>query len=345
MKAHRSLPVLGLVLLCACDDPGGPRITGSEFGVVVTSIDRVLHIFSVDSPQAAVPVGLGPAGSPVSLAVRKQYAVVPLGTLPAAAVVDLAQRRVARTVPLPANSGATGAAFLNDSMALVANTNLNSVTPINILRGTAAAAIAVGTFPQFILTSGDTTFVVNGELVDFQPTRNGTISVLTGTPLRVVATIQLSGTNPGSAAIGRDGLLYVVNSGSFSQNDGSLSVIDRRTLQEVRRETGFGDFPGAVAAGADGRLYIASFGYGVAVWDPNIRNFLRAPTAAVQPGGIAGASGVGIDEDGRVYALKPDCSNPSTVFRLSASFAVERQIAVGICPFSIGFTRFEEGTP
>jgi DNA-binding beta-propeller fold protein YncE len=345
MYANRGLVALSLLLLCACEDPEAPRITGSEFGVVVSSIDRVLHIFSVDSPQAAVPVGLAPEGSPVTLAVRKQFAVVPLGTFPAAAVVDLAQRRVVHTVPLPTNSGATGAAFLNDSIALVGNPNLNTVTPINILRGTAAAAIRVGTFPQFILATGDTAFVVNAELVNFQPARNGTISVITGTPPQVVATIPLIGTNPGSAAVGRDGLLYVLNSGSYGQNNSVLSVVDRRTLQEVMGATGFGDFPGAVAAAGDGRLYIASFGYGVAVWDPGTRNFVRAPTAAVQPGGIAGASGLGIDEDGRVYVLKPDCSNPSTVFRLNAAYVVEREIAVGICPFSIGFTRFQPTTP
>lgn len=330
-----------LVALAACDDTQGPdTLTGREFGVVVNSQDRTLSLFSVDSAQNATSVGLGPDGSPVTVAARRQFAIVPMGVFPAAVVVNLSQRSVAHSIALPANSGATGAAFLNDSIALVASPNLNNVTPINVLRGTSGTAISVGGYPQFIIASGDTAFVLNAELgPNFNPVRNGRVSVITGSPARVVATIDLSGTNPGSATIGRDGLLYVLNSGSFGQADGSVSVIDRRTLRELRHETGFGDFPGAIAAGGDGRLYIAAFAYGVVVWDPAARSFVRGLQAAVQPGGIGSASGVGADGSGRIYSLKPDCRNPSSAFRLTNAFAVEREINVGICPITITFTR------
>ena len=332
--------VLASACLMACDDPQGVGTAeGTELAVVISSIDRVLTAFPVDSLQATFQVGLGPAGSPVNVALRKQFAVVPLGVFPGAAVIDLRQRRLVSTIPLPANSGATGAAFLNDSIALVGNTNRNSVSPINVLRGTAGAEITVGTFPQAIITSGDTAFVLNAELgPDFEPKRSGTVTVLTGSPLRVIATIDLTGLNPGAAAVGRDGLLYIVNSGSFSTANGSLSSVDRRTLREVRHDAGFGSFPAAVAAGADGSLIVASFSYGLAVWNPTTHAFMRSPAAAVQPGGIPSTSAVGVDSRGRLYALKPECAGPSKAFRLTATFAIESEANVGNCPIAIGFT-------
>jgi hypothetical protein len=168
--------VLASTLLLACDDPQGVNETaqGTELAAVISSVDRVLTAFPVDSPQAAFQIGVGPAGSPVTIALRKQYAVVPLGVFPGVAVVDLRLRRLVSTIPLPANSGATGAAFLNDSIALVGNTNRNSVSPVNVLRGTAGAEITVGTFPQAIVASGDTAFVINAELgADFERSVTG----------------------------------------------------------------------------------------------------------------------------------------------------------------------------
>jgi hypothetical protein len=328
-------------VLVACD--GAPVLVevprSQEVAVVVTSRDRALTVIPIDSLGGSYSIGLGPDGSPVSVAVRGNLAVVPMGALPAAVVVDLAQRRVNTTIALPLNSGATGVAFVNDSIALVGNTNLNSVTPINVRRGTSSAAIAVGAFPQAMISSGDTVFVLNAELgPDFNPRRSGTISVIAGNPLRVVRTIDLTGLNPSAAIWGRDGLLYVVNSGTFATPSGSLSVVDWRSPRETRHD-GFGSFPGGIAAGADGRVYVASFNYGLAVWDPVTRAFVRAPSSAVQPGGIASSAGVGVDSRGRVYSLKPECRNPSAVFRLTATFGVEREFNVGICPIAIAFTR------
>jgi hypothetical protein len=337
----RQFSVALLLIAAACDDSSGPATpSGQEFAVIVSSSDRLLTVFPVDSPQNVFTIGVGAAGGPVTVAARKQFAVVPLGTFPAAAVVDLVQRRVAFTVPLPPGSGATGVAFVNDSIALVANSSLNTVSPINVLRGTSGTAIAVGNYPQAIVSSGDTAYVMNGELgPNFQPLGPGKVSVITGNPLRVVGTVNLTGNNTSAGAVGRDGLLYVINPGAFGQGNGSLSVVDRRTFTETRHDTGFGEFPGALAASPDGRLYIAAFGYGVAVYDPAARAFVQTPATAIKPGGIAGASGVGIDSSGRVYTLKPDCRNPSSVFRLNSNLTVEREFPTGICPIGIVFTR------
>jgi hypothetical protein len=283
---------------------------------------------------------LGPDGSPVSLAVRGEVAVVPLGAVPAAAVVDLRGARLLRTIPLPAGSGATGVAFLNDSIALVANSNLRSVSPINVRTGERGVDLTVGRFPQAIASVGDTAYVINGELgPDFQPVGPGSVSVIAGSPLHVLKTIPLSGTNPGAAAIGGGGRVYVVNSGRFGQSEGSLSVLDRGSLTELSHHTGFLSFPGSVAVDDGNHVYVGGFGIGLLVWDSQSGTFIRGANDPVTPGGVASTSGVGVDSEGRLYALEPECGASSVALRLTASYSVETEIPVGICPITIAFTR------
>ena len=59
---------------------------------------------------------------------------MPLGLDNAVAVVDLVDAKVVQTIPLPDNSGATGSAIVDDSIAFVANPNLNTVSRVNYLR-------------------------------------------------------------------------------------------------------------------------------------------------------------------------------------------------------------------
>jgi DNA-binding beta-propeller fold protein YncE len=341
--AHSALlvPVIATILAaCGEDDGSGPPATPeTELAVVLNSVDRSLTVFAVDSPDAHFPIGLGPEGSPVALAVRGARVVVPMGIVPAAVVVDLEQRAVVHSIALPENSGATGAAFIDDTLALVTNPNRNSVSVINVLRGTAGEEIEVGEYPQAIVAVGDTAYVINARLgPEFAPTGPGTITVLAGVPPAVIDMIELSGLNPGDGAAGADGRLYVVHSGRFGEGDGSLSVVDRGTRAEHRHHTGFGEFPGAIALGNGGRTYIASFGYGIAVWDATTTSFIRSPANAIAPGGVPSSSGVGVDGDGRVYAFEPECTQAARVFRLTASYEVETEVPVGVCPIAIAFT-------
>lgn len=341
----RLLPRLLLVLLlallpasCGDDGPTGPpEPEGVETGVVVNSIDLTLTLFPVDSADATRTVELGSDGSPVGVAIRDGLAVVPMGTVPTARVVDLATGEIVRTVSLPDGSGATGVAFANDSIAVVANPNLDTASPVNVRSGTAGEEITVGTFPQGVIRVGDRLFVLNARLgSDFQPEGPGTLTVLSPT-LTVVDSVQLSGENPGGAAVGPDGRLYVVNSGRFGESNGSLSVVDPETLEEVEHHTGFGDFPGPPAFGPDGLLHVPSFSYGVAIWDPAADAFTLAPADAVTPGGVGSTPAVGFDGRGRLHATAPDCSEPTVTYRLDAAFEVDTQISVGTCPVDIAF--------
>lgn len=340
---HRAAALLILVvsLLTACEGdllPGPETPEAAELAVVVNSTERSLTVFPVDEPTGAYTIGVAPEGSPVSVAARGRFAVVPLGTYPFAAVVDLEAREVTHTVALPAGSGATGAAFINDSIALVANSDLNSVSPVNVLRGTVGAPIAVGNYPQAIEVVGGLAYVINAELESWAPTGPGTITVIDGS-LAVVGTIALSGLNPGSAALGDGGRLYVLHSGSWGANNGSLSVVDLATRKEISHHTGFGDFPGGIAA-APGRVLVALYGSGVLEWSPATATFTRGLDNPLTPATVPPISALGFDSDGRLYVLDPgDCMGPGRAYGISAAGEVEVEVRTGACPYAVAFRK------
>ncbi len=342
---------MGVLFLAACGGDGTEPLPPetAEVGVVLGSVDRSLTVFEVENPTQTRIVGVGLDGSPVSLAVRGNLAAVPLGIVPAVAVVDLKEAELLRTVGLPTGSGATGVAFLNDSIILVANPDLNSVTPVNVLAGTRGSNIEVGRFPQAIVVEGGRAFVLNAELAldpatGFPvPDGPATVSVIDIESLTVTSAIQLSGENAGAGVVGPDGRLYIVNSGSFGLANGSLSVVNLTSVSEVGHHTGFGDFPGSLALGLSFRAFVGAFSYGVVVWDTSLDAFIRGPADALTSGGVASTSGVGFDGAGRLYTLTPGfCDGPGTADRHDGMFEVDVTISVGICPFAIAFTTIEE---
>ena len=343
LRRLAALSLLALPALAACVGPDGDDgvtptpITDAQ--VVLNSVDNSLTVFPEGA--AAYTIGLGPQGSPVSMAVRNQYVVVPLGNYPFAAVVDLSLGRVAHTVALPANSGATGVDFLNDSIAVVANSNLNTVTPVNVRRGTAGAQAPVGDYPQAVVRIGAQLFVLNAELDEnFFPAKNGTITVLNGA-LQFVKTIQLSAKNPTAAALFGT-TVYVLNAGTFGGNNGSLSAVPAALLEERAVFTGFGEFPGSIALAPSGNFHVAVYGKGVLVWNPTLELFVRDLENPVVPGGSLPVSAVAFDPEGWMHTLHPGtCQAPGQDVRSSpSSGSVQEQLNTGVCPFATGFTTF-----
>lgn len=335
------------VLGTGCSDGGTP--TGPdpvvnepiEVGVVVGSVDLSLTVFDVDSPSMSRTVGLGADGSPVGVALRGSIAAVPMGIAPVLVVVDLSGTPSTSSIALRPGSGATGADFANDSIVVVANPDLNTVTPVNITSGTLGDDIAVGVFPHFVRTIGNRIYVLNANLENFAPAGPSSVTVLNSVTLAVIATVQLSGENAQSAAAGPDGRLYVVNSGTFFGDNGTVSVVDLSTNEEVGHHAGFGDFPGSLAFGADGNVYVSSFSYGVAAWNPASATFVRGPDNPIDPASEGSASGLGFDSKGRLYVLSPECQLPSSANRATGSFALDVGIPVGICPLAIGFAEVD----
>ncbi len=348
MKTTMKNTMMAVILagFVACDGSSsfGPDIPGdAEVGVVLNSIDRTLTVFEVDRPDNSFTIGLGFDGSPVGFAVRGSTVVIPMGLLPEVAIVDLDERFVVRRAELPLNSGATGVAFIDDDTVLVGNPGLDSVSPVNVRTGNVGAQILVGLFPEFIVSDGQRAYVINAELGDdFVPVRSGTVSVIDIASLEVIETIELSGENSAGAALAPDGRLFVVNRGRFGDRDGSLSVVSTAALTETEHHSGFDEFPSGVEFSPGGQVLVVSTEYGVAVWDPEAREFIRDPFNPVTPGGNRSSAGVGFDNDGTPYTLELECSEPADVFRLSEDLVLERTIRVGTCPFDIAFTTLEE---
>jgi hypothetical protein len=342
-RFFRRLAPLALVLAAACkgDSPNEPEIA-ERLVLTVNSVERSLSLVPVDGRDVqARTVGLGAQGTPTGAAARGAYAVVPMGTYPFAAVVNLRTGTLASTIALPAGSGATGAEFVNDSIAVVANSGRNTITPVNVLRGTAGAEIAVGTFPQAIASDGARIYVLNSNLVNFTPAGPGSVTVLDDR-LRVVRTVQLSGINPAAAAFAGN-RLYVLNSGSFGGNNGSLSVVNLQTLAEESHVTGFGEFPSSLAAAPNGELFVGIYGTGIVVWSPQSRTFRVPLDEPILPAGSGIVSGMGFDYAGRLHTADPgSCQTRGSLHRLESDGDAERTVQVGICPFGIAFADVPE---
>ena len=148
----RVILTLACLALCsACADTNAPAPEPTEALLAVNSTANTLSIVPVDNPAAAVQVQLGgTTPTPVGVSALGRTAIVPLGLDNAVAVVDLIDARVTRTIPLPDNSGATGSAIVDDSIAFVANPNLNTVSRVNYQEGTTTEK-GVGIYPEGII--------------------------------------------------------------------------------------------------------------------------------------------------------------------------------------------------
>ncbi|MEX0980337.1 MAG: hypothetical protein WDZ89_04535 [Gemmatimonadota bacterium] len=331
--------VAAVTFLAACEsDSIRPApVNASEVGIVLNSVELSLTIFPVEDPTSTVTVGLGADGSPVGFSARNGLVAVPMGTYPAVAIVDIADGVVLRSIGLPEGSGATGSAFLNDSILLVGNPGLNAVSPVNVLRGTRGESIPTGTYPQAVVVHDGTAFVLNAELGDdWQPARTGTVTVLDGATLDVRNLIELSGENPAGGVV-VDGMLHVLNAGRWGENSGTLSVVDPAGEEEVDFVEGFGDLPGTLAAGPGGVLSFTSWSFGLGLWDTGSASFIRSPENAISIGGVPSAAGSGFDASGRLYALAAECQNAAVALRLDANFETDVEIPVGVCPAHVDF--------
>lgn len=351
-SAARSSTLVSLALLlvlAGCSDgaptQADPPADASDLAVVVNSVEVTLTLFDPDEPETSrrtVELGV-PDATPVGASIQGELALVPMGVVPTAAVVDLSSGLVTRSVALPSGSGATGSIFVNDSMALIANPMRGTVSPVNVRTGSVGEEIPVGNSPSGFVRAGDRIAVVNAELVNFEPVRTGSLTVLDAQELQALGTVELSGENSGAAQVSPDGRILVLNSGRFGEASGSLSVVDLELMSEVEHHEGFGEFPGGLAVAGNGRVFVSSWGYGVAVWDLNTGLFERAPDDAIAPGGVPSAAGLAVDAEGRLYSLSPDCSEPGQVHRLGPDFQVEVSVPVGVCPVYLDFAYIEEG--
>jgi YVTN family beta-propeller protein len=352
---------LSLLALTACDDSSTGRDAGfldgtdddPEIGVVVNSLAKSVTLFQAGSPDTRrqIPLGASDLITPTTAAIRGRRAAVPLGGGASVAVVDLDAARVERVFTFPAGN-ATGVAWLDDNSVVAANLVDDYVGKFTLDQpGTVITDVVdVAPAPTAVLTVGDRLFVVSSNLDEnFQPLGDGIVTVLDGATLDAVGTVTV-GRNPQYAALGPDGKVYVVNSGSFGvDTEGSVSIVDPTTLAAEATVPGFGSFPVAITVDADGMAYVSSFDYGTVVWDTRTRTFVRGPDAPLcapvqSTGTCRGAADATVSEDGTVYqAFFGTQTLPAQIFLYrgpSYELADSIGIGAGTGPISVDVQSF-----
>lgn len=344
-RPHQLLAaLLGLSFLGACAETSPSAPPPEEVLLVVNSTEASLSIVPVENPVAAVKVPLGGTSpTPVGVSARNGIALVPMGLDNSVAVVDLGRAQVVRSIPLPANSGATGSAIVDDSLGYVANPNLNTVTRVNYRTGD-TASVKVGVYPQGIVYTRGKLFVLNGNLVNFVQAGPSWITVVdpvTNAKASGGDSIALAD-NPGNAgfgAVGNDGELYVVSTGSYSQPEGRLSIVRPVDRVEELSIAGWGTAPGNVAAGVGDTIYISSYSEGIMAFDISKRVVVRGAGNGVS---LPLNAAVEVDDEGRVYGASiGPCSGgvPGTIHVYRGDLSAITSFPVGECPVGLAVTR------
>jgi hypothetical protein len=343
MMRRHSFAALAVIALAVttlaqgCADTNAPLPDPEEVLLAVNSTANTLSIVPVESPNSAVAVPLGgTTPTPTGVSAREGVAIVPLGLDNAVAVVDLRAAAVMRTIPLPDSSGATGSAIVDDSIAYVGNPNLNSVSRVNYLTGT-TSEVPVGVYPSGLIFTRGKVFVINANLDEtFSPAGPSWLTIIdpaTNGEAIGVDSIALTGEgNASYAAVGSDGLLYVMNTGDYFSGEGRLSVVDPLARAEVASFAGFGTGPGNVAADADARVFVSSYSEGVMEFNLDSNKVVRGAGQGVP---IPSNATVAVDSKGRVYAIEAGSCSGGKVGKahvLDAKLEETGTISLGECP-------------
>jgi hypothetical protein len=333
---HRILSLslgLGAVGLLGCAETAAPPPAPVEVAVVLNSGGATLSLIPVAAPTQISTVPLGASDvEPVSVATRGGTAVVPLRGRGAVAVVDLRQQQLVNTIKLQPGAVVAGAALVDDSIAYVSSSNLNTITRVDLVTGD-TASLAVGNTPQQVTFTRGRLLVLNANLDSLgKPAGESWISVVdpaAGDRGALIDSIPLIG--PGNAefsAVASDGLVYVVQVGDPSIDEGRLSVVDPVRRQELASFGGFGFGPGDLTADGGDRLLISSRTEGLMEFDTAERAILRGEGNGVP---VPANTGVAVDSQGRVYALESGCSENGVLHLLRTDFTEIRSVPVGQC--------------
>ncbi len=339
----RRLIFLALTLATGCSDALEQKSSAGQVIGVVNANDRTLSVISANDFTVTTRSWQMGGATPRTIDGRGHVFLVPLGaadavgvnlffTCPPGALSLCVQPDYA--MRLPPGSGATGVAIQDDSIAWVANPNLNTVTRVNYFNGD-TTSIAVGVYPQAVAIVGTRVFVVNGNLSGATPAGPSWLTSFDCCGVRTTDSIPLTGANARFAVVGDDSLLYVIAAGHGAAADGKLSIVDPIARTEVAVLNGLGERPGAMAFHPTGsRLLIASLTEGILEVNTSIRAITRGPGNGVKPGG-QGVAGLAIDLRGRVYAVDPvGCVVPGVVHVLTAppDYHEIKTVPVGNCP-------------
>ena len=300
---------------------------------MLNTTGATLSLVPVAAPAQVSTIPLGESDvQPVSVTSRGGTALVPLRGRDAIAVVDLRRGMLVNTIALAPGSGVAGAALISDSIAYVSNASANTLTRVDLSTGD-TASVAVGTTPQQLTFTRGRLLVLNANLDSLgKPAGESWISVVDpgiGLAGAVVDSVPLIG--PGNAqfsTVAGDGLVYVVQVGDPTVDEGRLSVVDPVGRQEVASFGGFGFGPGDLTDNGADQLLISSRTEGLMEFDTTDRKIVRGQGNGVA---IPANTGVAVDSQGRIYALEAGCSGHGTLHVLRPNFTEIRAVTVGQC--------------
>ena len=337
---------LAVILAAGCSDALEQKSSTGQVIGVVNGGDRTLSLISATDFTVSRRDWQRASATPSTIDGRGNVFLVPLGQADAVAVDRVLGpcgsgalcAQPDYVLPLAAGSGATGVSIQDDSIAWIANPNLNTVTRLNYVSGD-TVSVAAGVYPQAVAIVGTRVFVVNSNLVGSTPVGPSWLTSFECCSVGTPDSIPLTGTNAGFATVGDDSLLYVIASGHAGAADGKLSIVDPKSRAEIAVLNGLGESPGAAAFHpAGGRLLISSLAEGILEVNTSSRTVTRGPGNGVKPGGHR-ISGLAIDLRGRVYAVDQlPCAEfnavPSYLHVLSAppDYREIHTVAVGSCP-------------
>ena len=334
------IPILaltaGAALMAGCAEPNPQLPPPEEVLVVANSTTPSLSVAAISptGPEGIVPLS-GTSVSSIAAFGPILVASFPLDD--AADVVALDGLQLRMTVALPAGSGATGTAVLNDTVAYVANPNLNTITRIDLVTGD-TASLAVGTYPQGLIGTRGSLFVINGNvmlcaqpggLCSLGPSWLTVVDPETNDLATGIDSIPMVG--PGNAryaAVGTDGLLYVMNRGVDTES--RLFIVDPVERREVASFGGFGTNTGQIASDLGERILISSPTDGVMAFNTRTRTVDRGTGNGVA---VPDNSGLAADGSFRAYAVQSGgCGGTAgQAVVLDSALAPIGSVPVGMC--------------
>jgi hypothetical protein len=354
-----AMAAVGVAFACSNDimNPVAPGFLGGttdnhEIGVVVHSTGKAVTLFQVGSPttQKLIPLGTSSTVTPTGFSLAGRRMAVPLGNAASVALIDLETQSITRFYTFAAGN-ATGSVFVDDTTIVAANPNSSLLGKMTVGQTSDAIAttVPVCNGPTAVAAAAGRVFATCANLdANFNPKDNGIVTIVDAKTFTVLGNVTTGGTNSTDAAVGPDGLLYVLNTGDFVGN-GSLTIIDPATRQAVKTVENMGVGPGAISIDKNGLAYISSFFAGTLVWNTKTRAFVRGPDNPVcarigTTTDCRGAFATTTGNDGSVYQAFFGSSSqglPPAIFIYAPNtFALRDSVAVAAGPAAIQVRSF-----
>ncbi|HSE28096.1 MAG TPA: hypothetical protein VLA95_07670 [Gemmatimonadales bacterium] len=338
---RRAAPLLAAGLV-ACAEVADPLPPPEALLLVPDSATAELAVRPILAPEDVAVLPLGPGATPTGVATRGGLAALPLGSGDQVVVIDLALGTVLREVDFPVGAYPSAAAFASDTVLFVALAGIDRVGRVSLVTGD-TSSMAVGVDPRGLAFTRGRLFVLNANTEPCAGTADrcarGPSWITAIDPAEFAGagtpdSIGLPGAvNATTATVGIDGQLYVVAAGDPASPEGRLHVVDPVEGTELANFGGLGSRPGSAAA-LDDRILIASRSEGLLEFDTRAREFLRGAGEGVP---LAGAVGVAVDEDGRVWVPREaDCpGTPGVLSVLRRDLTLLRELPSGPCPSGV----------